>query len=102
MKTQIAAWAGALLLLVVVVVGGWQLYWWSARHGVDNRYQVNTHSQQYQSALETQLRDYAHDYGISTDPGQQAQLKAMFCTRYQDLTHPEADLRTAYTTTFAC
>jgi hypothetical protein len=84
---QIALAMGVVAAIVVISVGGWQLHWWMARHGVNNRYQVNTSSQEYQSSLVTQERDRALAFDKSQDTEQRAVIRAQFCQVLADI-HP--------------
>jgi hypothetical protein len=82
----------AVLLAVAIAVGGWAVYWRLAGSSQNHRYEVNTHSQQYQAGLESQARDDAQGFDIATDPGQRAQIRMRFCATYPQLTQPAADL----------
>ncbi len=83
----------AALIVVALAVGGWSLYWWTQQHDIENRYKVNTNSQQYQAGLISQERDRAQAYQVATDPGQRAQIKATFCQIYPDITPIPADIQ---------
>lgn len=95
MKTALAV-VGATLAAVLLCVGGWYGYWHLAKAGQNNRYDVNTHSQQYQAALVSQERDRVAGYDAATDPAQKQQIKATFCAVYLDLTQVPADLSAAH------
>ncbi|MFJ4653813.1 hypothetical protein ACIP5Y_21310 [Nocardia sp. NPDC088792] len=101
---KLAGIAGAIGVFAAVCVGGWQLHWWTALHGADNRYQVNTHTQAYQASLVSQLRDTAEAYRLAVDPGQKTALKSTFCATYLDLTPNTVpnDVLYAHDTTFSC
>lgn len=88
----------AAVLVIALGVGGWSLYWWTQQHGIENRYEVNTHSQQFQSGLISQERDRAQAFGVATDPGQRAQIKAQFCQVYPDITPAPADIQLSAST----
>lgn len=98
----ITAVIGGVLAFIAICVGGWQLHWWTAEHGVNNQYRVNTGSQMYQAGIVSQLRDTVHAYSVATDTGQRAQLRATFCEQYIDLNPAPADLQTAHDTTIGC
>ncbi len=73
-------------------VGGWQLHWWAAQSTQNHMYDINTHSQQYQSGLVSAERDRAQGWDAATDTGQKANIKATFCAVYADLTQIPNDL----------
>lgn len=97
-RESFAAVLLAGILVIALVVGGWSLYWWTQQHGIENRYEVNTHSQQFQSGLISQERDRAQAYGVATDPGQRAQIKATFCQVFPDLSPAPADIQLSAST----
>lgn len=91
MNTALRA-IGATILGVAILAALWFAYWFLALRAQENRYEVNTHSQQYQSALIAQERDRVAAYDVATDDAQRAQLASTFCAVYAELTEPPADL----------
>ena len=79
-----------------VLVACWFGYWALSRKATDNRYDINTHSQQYQASLVSQERDRVQAYDAAVDPAQKANVKATFCQVYLTLTQPPADLASAH------
>lgn len=92
---QILAIIGVVLLLAAITVGCWFGYWAVYKQSVKNQYDVNTHTQQYQSSLVQQERDFAQGYNAATDPAQKAQIRSTFCSMYTNLDNPPADLASA-------
>lgn len=95
----------SLIVIIALCVGGWFLYWKITQANVNQQYQVNTHSQQYQSAQIDEARDYfngwsSDEQALITAPASQksqwtsqAQDEAnTFCATYADLTKPPSDL----------
>lgn len=85
----------ATLAVIAICVGGWFGYWALARQGQSNRYDVNTHSQQYQAGLIAQERDKVSGYDVATDAGQKEQIRQTFCAVYPQLNPPPSDLVSA-------
>lgn len=84
------------LAVVAIAVGGWFGYWALAKAGQSERYNVNTHSQQYQAGLVSQERDRVLAYDTATDEAQKAQIRATFCAAYTQLDPPTPDLADAH------
>lgn len=82
----------AFVLVVGICVGGWYGYWALASSSQQNRYQVNTHGQQYQNSLITQARDQATGWNAAVDPAQKKFLANAFCAEYQNIDSPPADI----------
>lgn len=82
----------ACVVVAALIVVGWFLYWHLAESSQNHRYEVNTHSQQYQAALVSQERDRVQGFDAAVDPGQKANIKATFCAAYRDVTQPPDDL----------
>lgn len=93
---NVTATLAAAAAVVVIVVGAWFGYWWLARASQSNRYDVNTHSQQYQAGLVSQERDRVQAYDVATDDGQKAQIRSTFCAVYTQLDPPTPDLVEAH------
>ena len=92
-----ATWVlAAAVTLAGLVFGGWLAYWAIAGHGQTRRYEVNTHSQQYQAGLVSQERDRVTAYDVAVDPAQKRQIKVTFCQVYPDLAPPPDDLIIAH------
>lgn len=87
---------GGILLTAGLCIGGWYGYWALAKAGQSNRYDVNTHSQQYQAGLVAQERDRVTGYDTATDPAQKAQIRSTFCATYAELDPPTPDLVDAH------
>lgn len=89
--------AGILVAIaaVVVVVLLYAGYWFLVRDTTDRRYETDTHSQQYQSAVVAELRDVYGDFNRATNDGQKVALKERFCARVTELTQVPPDLATA-------
>lgn len=95
-----------ITLLVAVVVaaalsiGAWNLYWFVTAANVDQRYEVNTQSQQYQSGLIAQLRDKVTAYDVAQDASQKQAIANSFCAVYMGLSDTSlasaGDLTVAY------
>jgi uncharacterized membrane protein YcjF (UPF0283 family) len=90
MKT--AVWILGVIVAIAIIVGGWFGFWALAKANRDQQYQVNTNSQEYQQGLVQQEQDRVQGYDAASDATQKAQIKATFCSTYQDLTHPTNDL----------
>lgn len=86
----------AILVVALCATGGWFGYWWMAKASQNNRYDVNTHSQQYQAGLIAQLRDKAAGWDAAVDTAQKTQIAESFCALYVDLTQPPSDLQSAH------
>jgi len=84
------------LATAAILVGGWFAYWQIAKAGQSARYDVNTHSQQYQAGLVAQERDLITGYDAATDPGQKAQIRSQFCAIYLQLNPATPDLSLAH------
>lgn len=93
---QVMAWIAAGLAVIVIAVGIWFGYWWIAKASQSQRYDVNTHSQQYQAGLVAQERDLITGYDAATDPAQKAQIRSQFCATYLQLNPPTPDLVLAH------
>jgi len=86
---------GIFLAVVGLIFGGWYAYWAIARASTSNRYDVNTHNQQYQAGLVAQERDLVQGYDAAQDPAQKSQIKQQFCSIYQSVNPPPSDLVSA-------
>jgi len=94
----IGATLAALLIVIVLCVGGWFGYWWLAKANQSQRYDVNTHSQQYLASLISQERDRVAAYDSLPDGPQRTAIARMFCAVFQELSDkgtPPSDLTTA-------
>lgn len=76
----------ALAAVVVLCIGIWHLGWFVRKANVNQNYQVNTTSQEYQQSLVTQERDRLTGIQSSDDPGQKKNLELTFCSVYFNLT----------------
>lgn len=85
-----------VLGIIAVLVGGWFGYWALARANTAEQYKVNTGTQQYQSSVISQERDYVHDYDRTVDTAQKQQIAQTFCDRYTELTQIPNDLSLAH------
>jgi hypothetical protein len=85
------------ILIVVGFIGAWFLYWELALKGADNRYEVNTKTQQYQSALVQAQRNRVAGWDMAVDEAQKKNIAQTFCTMQLDLTQVPADLAAAQT-----
>ena len=95
MKKSLAV-AGTVVATIAIIVGIWYGYWAIARAAQSNRYDVNTHSQQYQAGLVAQERDLITGYDAAIDSGQKQQIKSQFCATYLQLDPPTPDLVLAH------
>lgn len=86
----------AAIVVAGIIVGCWFGYWAISKKSVQNRYDINTHTQQYQSSLVAQERDEVAGYDAAVDPAQKAQIKSTFCTMYTNLDPAPADLASAH------
>lgn len=86
----------AAVVLVAVCIFGWKGYWALAERGQTNRYNVNTHSQQYQAGLVAQERDRIQGYDTASDEAQKKQIAMTFCQVYPDLNPAPDDLVAAH------
>lgn len=93
---QVMAWIAAGLAVIMIAVGIWFGYWWIAKASQSQRYDVNTHSQQYQAGLVAQERDLITGYDAATDPAQKAQIRSQFCAIYLQLDPATPDLVLAH------
>lgn len=93
---QVMAWIAAGLAVIMIAVGIWFGYWWIAKASQSQRYDVNTHSQQYQAGLVAQERDLITGYDAATDPAQKAQIRSQFCAIYLQLNPATPDLALAH------
>lgn len=87
---------GVGLLVTAVIVGCWFGYWFIAKKIQSNRYDVNTHSQQYQAGLISQERDRVTAYDRAVDEAQRQAIADAFCAEYDQLDPPTADLLRAH------
>lgn len=87
--------AVALLIGLVLAIGGWYAYWALAKASTNNRYEVNTHTQQYQASLVSQERDRMSGYLAATDSGQKLAIAQQFCAVFPSLDIPPSDLVSA-------
>jgi hypothetical protein len=78
----------AIAVVVILVVGGWQLH----KYNVQQEYEVNRSSQQYQQTLISELRNEAAGWHASTDEGQKAQIASTFCAKITEVNAPPDDL----------
>lgn len=85
----------AAVTVAALLTACWFGYWALNRQVISNRYQNDTHNQQYQSGLVSQERDRVQGYDAATDPAQKAQIKATFCQIYPNIDKPPADLVSA-------
>jgi hypothetical protein len=88
----------AVLVSVVLIIGGWYAYWGLTKASTANRYDVNTHGQQYQSGLISQERDRVSGYLAATDPAQKRAIADQFCAVYASLDPAPADLAAQHAT----
>jgi hypothetical protein len=86
----------AVLITLVVVIGGWYAYWSLSKTAADNRYDVNTRTQQYQQGLIDAERDRVSGYDDTTSPAQREAIAKQFCAVYAELTQPPPDLGVAH------
>jgi len=84
-----------LLVSVAVIGGAWFAYWAIQKQSTENRYDINTGTQQYQSALISQERDRVTAYDVSVDEAQKKNIASTFCAVYSELTNPTEDLSAA-------
>jgi hypothetical protein len=82
---NLSGFVAAISIFAILCVGGYSLYWWVTKDSTDRRYDVNTHSQQWNAAKVDQLRNLAHDYSVAVDPGQKEAIGSQFCSLYQVL-----------------
>jgi Na+/glutamate symporter len=92
---HIAKAVAVVVTIVAVIVGAYFGYWVIERFNQSNRYEVNTHSQQYQSMLVDAERDRVTAYYASNDVGQRTAIANVFCASYAELDPPTDDLVTA-------
>lgn len=85
----------AVVLVIALAIGAWFGYWALTRENTEQRYKVNTGTQQYQSGLIAQQRDRALAYDQTANPDQQAAIAAQFCQIALTLSQPPADLTQA-------
>jgi hypothetical protein len=81
---------------VLLLVGGWFAYWSLALKGADNRYEVNTKTQQYQAGIVAAQRARVSAWDNAVDEAQKKNIAQTFCTMELDLTQVPADLAAAY------
>jgi uncharacterized protein HemX len=77
----------AILVVVAISIGVYQLHWFVEKKNVQNQYEVNTGTQQYQSSLIERERDLASGYQASDNAGQKTFIAGQFCALIKD-THP--------------
>lgn len=94
----IKQWIVTIAIVAGLGTGAWFGYWWLAPKAANNQYNVNTHTQQFQTGLVQQLRDKVQGYQLATDPAQKANFAQTFCAMYVDLTQPPQDLIQAHFT----
>lgn len=82
--------------LAIVAVGIYLGGFWLQKDATNRNYEVTTNTQQYQSGLVSQERDRVTAYTQATDAGQKALIKGQFCSVYDTLTQPPADLAAAH------
>lgn len=80
---------------VLLLIGAWFLYWNLALKGADNRYEVNTKTQQYQAALVAAQRNRVAGWDAAVDEAQKKNIAQTFCTMQLELTQVPADLAAA-------
>jgi hypothetical protein len=76
----------AIVACVVLAVGIWHLGWFVRKANVNQNYQVNVTSQEYQQSLVSQERDRLTGIQVADDPGQKKNLELTFCSVYANLT----------------
>jgi len=86
----------ALIVVALLFVGLWFGYWALAGKAQNNRYRVNTGSQQYQAGLVAAERDRIAGYDAASDDAQKHQIATTFCQVYPDLNPAPADLVEAH------
>lgn len=91
----VAGVIAAIAVVAIIFVGGYGLYWWLAKDTTEKRYDVNTGTQQYQSALISQQRDRVQAIDIATHEGQKKQLTLTFCSTQTEVTVVPPDLAAA-------
>lgn len=96
MKLRIsAAVLAAVILVPTIAVALWFGYWFLARENTEQRYKVNTGTQQYQSALIAQQRDRVLAYDLATNADQKAAIAAQLCQINPSISPLPADLASA-------
>jgi hypothetical protein len=80
---------------ILLVIGAWFLYWSLALKGADNRYEVNTKTQQYQAGIVAAQRARVSAWDNAVDEAQKKNIAQTFCTMQLDLTQVPADLAAA-------
>lgn len=95
--SKILVGMAAFVLFIGLCVGGWYGYWALQSSSQQNRYQVNTHGQQYQSGIIAQARDDAKGWNVAVDSAQKKFLATEFCTVYLNIDSPKpADIVADY------
>jgi len=83
---------GGIIITIVSVL----LWWFLAGPFQSRQYEINTHSQQWQAAKVSELRNTVQAYNAATDESQKTALANTFCAEYTELNPPTADLQDAH------
>lgn len=81
-----------VLLAAAILVGLWFGYWALRKASVENQYEVNTGTQQYQSGLISQQRDRVAAYDAASSDAQKKNIATTFCAVQQEITKVPEDL----------
>jgi hypothetical protein len=87
-----------IAVFVLLCIGAYQGYWYLAKKNVQNQYDVNTGTQQYQAGLISQERDLVIGWNRSPDAGQKTAMADQFCAIYSQIHPVPADLAVAHST----
>lgn len=92
----IGAVVTAFVIFALIILIGWRVGWWFRTADVQMQRDTNVQSQQYQDGLISQERDRIQAYDTSDDSAQKKQLQMTFCSTYENLVKPPADIQSAH------